>query len=190
MGAGRKHRKVEKGHTKAKISPYQHQKKKKGKKKKKKNKGKKKKSAAGPGQGNCSFEENRTAFTSSVISNNKRGKYIGRGEERRCTHAGSAPAPSAALSHSHTFLLFPEERYKHAPRFHPQSREKPAAPSGLRSPQAICQQGTRIAKPVNEQIEILIYFLEDFMAIAEDKTQERRVWAQLPKAKRISAQPA
>lgn len=49
LGDRAEHRKVEKGQVKEKISPYQHR---------------KKKAAAGLGQGNCSFEGNRTAFTS------------------------------------------------------------------------------------------------------------------------------
>lgn len=65
VGAGRKHREVEKGQAndKKKIPPSSVE--------------EKKKKAPGLGQGNCKFERNRTDFTSKAISNNKRKNILG-----------------------------------------------------------------------------------------------------------------
>lgn len=81
MGAGRKHRKVEKGHTKAKISPYQHQKKKKAKRKRKKIKAKKKKALLVQVRGTAALKKTEQPSQAQLFQTIKGENILG--EERR-----------------------------------------------------------------------------------------------------------
>lgn len=141
MGAGRKHRKVEKDQIKAKFSLTSTH--------------KKKKRAAHPGQGTAALRKSEQLSQAKLFQTAEQNTWR---ERRRCTALGSAPAPRAARSHSHTFSAWPREALQARTPLpldsRVQMRRQRAGSAAPGQPQAIAERGARALTPVNGQIEI------------------------------------